>query len=265
VEYHDGVDVVFSHHVMANLVYEKQTRQQDVLWIGRERWEYGVFHLGALVGYRTPAQRERLLFDAFAGATLFAEWSATLGVKRTSLVEIVALPRESQDLVQDSLYGRLNVGKTLVVQSSVARDTNRPAFSRQKILLDTPLTLFGDRYGQVYGLVGSEYEARERPSPDYETFRQGIRSHVGTRIVSRIQGDSALKLEIKYQNIHRQGHGMSNWIQNSGLTVDMTGSHQLDQKWSLVGRIAYNGEETLRPTQPFQNRMELKLGAELLQ
>jgi len=245
-------------------VYEKITKQQDVLWIGRERWEYGALQVGGLMGYRTPAQSNRFLFDAYAGAKLVGDWSITLGLKRTSLVEVLALPQESQDLVQDSLYGRLSVGRALVVQSTLARDTNLPIFSRHRIVVDTPLRMFGDRYGQIFGLLGSEYEARERPSPDYETFRQGIRSHVGTRIVSRIQGDSSIQVEVKYQNIHRQGHGMSTWIQNSGLTIDMSGSHQLDPKWRLVGRVAYNGEETLRPTQPFQNRMEFKIGAELL-
>jgi hypothetical protein len=258
------IDMTFTHHVISNLNFEKNTNQVDTLWIGRDHVNVGVMRFAAKIGYRTPASQNRFLFDAYAGASLFKKVSFGVGLSRSNLMESIPLPQEAFDLIQDSVHGRIGWDETVEVQSAIAKDWNLPAFSRHKLKIDTPLSLFGAQYGTVYGLFGIDYESRQRPSPDYETFRQGLRAHMGGRLERRIRPDSLIQGELRYLNIHRQGHGMSSWIQNSGIGLNVSLRHALDQKWSINARLAYNGEETLRPTQPFQNRVDIRVGAQLL-
>lgn len=264
IGWHDGIDLQFTHHLISSLIYEKDTSSMDTLWLGRDIFEYGILRVGGKIGYRTPSSENRFLFDGHLGLTFFERLMLSIGVDRRNLAEFLALPRSSFDLVQDRINGRISWAEKFTLQSTVAKDWNLTPFSRHKVNVCTPMPIFGKQYGAIYGIVGSEYESRERPSPDYETFRQGLRAYLGGRVEKRFDPDTDMNLEVRYQNIHRQGHGMTNWVQNSALTVDLEAFHELDRKWGLMGRVSYNGEETIRPTQPFQNRLEIRLGAHLV-
>lgn len=264
VGWHDGVDLQFGHHLISSLIYEKDTKSMDTLWLGRDVIEYGMLRVGGKIGYRTPANQNRFLFDGHVGLTFLERLMLSISVDRKNLAEFVALPRSSFDLVQDRINGTISWAENITLQSTVAKDWNLTPFSRHRMNVCTPMPIFGRQYGAIYGIFGSEYESRERPSPDYETFRQGLRAYIGGRVEKRFDPDTDMNVEFRYQNIHRQGHGMTNWVQNSALTIDLEGFHELDRKWGLMGRISYNGEETIRPTQPFQNRLEVRLGAHLV-
>ncbi len=263
IGWHDGIDLDFTHHVISSLVYERDTKSLDTMWVGRDRFKYGMLRIGGKIGYRTPTIQNRFLFDGHIGLNFFEKFLVSVRMDRKNLAEILPLPRTSFDLVQDSVNGSISWDENIILQGTVAKDWNLPPFPRYKMNISTPLEIFGRQYGSVYGVFGTEYESRERPSPDYETFRQGLRTYLGGRVAKRFDSDTDINFELRYQNIHRQGHGMTNWVQNSALSIDLKGFHQLDPKWGLVGRVSYNGEETIRPTQPFQNRLEITLGAHL--
>ena len=264
VAWHDGFDLEFAHHLISSLVYEKDTRSMDTLWFGRDVVEYGMLRIGGKLGYRTPASENRFLFNGHIGITFLEQLMLSVSVDRRNLAESFALPRSSFDLVQDRINGTISWAQNITLQSTLAKDWNLTPFSRHKIQISTPMPIFSEQYGAIYGIFGSEYESRERPSPDYETFRQGLRAYLGGRVEKRFDPDTDMNLELRYQNIHRQGHGMTNWVQNSALSIDLSGIHELDRKWALMGRLSYNGEETIRPTQPFQNRLEIRIGAQLV-
>lgn len=264
MEYHGSVDLRFTHHVLVHQVYDKKMYQRDVAWVGRDAWGKGPWHAGGRLGYRTQAKRDRFLFSGSVGYQWGVHAAFDLGVDRMQMLESIPLPQRSLDLVQDSLFAKMTLPNILHYQASLVQDRDRAPFSRHQFGIATPLTFFSQKNGIILGLVGFEYEARARPSPDYESFRQGVRSHIGARIEGHVQGDWLLIGDIRYLNLQRLPHGATTWTQNSGVSLGLEAHQPIDKEWRLTGRIGYNGDETLRPTQPFQKRLDMRIGADLL-
>jgi hypothetical protein len=259
------LDADFSHHIVMPMVYEEKTFQRDVLWIGKENWTKGRFSSGGQIGFRSKVGKDRFLFRGSVGYRITENVHTQLEVNRRNLFEFVPLPSRAIDSVQDTAQLSFGFSPYFKARSGVARDSGGEAFSKYGVEMHPQLDFLPKSAGAVTGICRIDYEARPQPSPDYETYRQGVRLEVGAGLERRLVGDWDVAGNLRYLNLQRQGYGQTGWVQNSGAGGTLEARQQIDDYWRIAARISYNGEETLRPTQPFQNRLDLQIGAEILQ